>query len=211
MALSSKLEDWFFPFPALFLIPPALPSEGQCLQCGSRLCRSPSSSLQWGSPLLLQRDLSHYELLSHICTFTESKFTSCAKAQIFYGTPGFQYIVPPRFAATKKETKPSTHYYPYLSILGNEQRNEINSRQTKWGGKHLSIYKKDEPPKQSAHKRGGRSLLSPMTGLSLSPKTVAKHFEKGERIALSRTNPGMGLAENETILLSRLNITFDKK
>lgn len=104
MTLSSMLEDWLFPFPALFLIPLpcVLPKEGQCLWCGSRLCRS--LLLQRRSPLLFRWDQSHYELLSHVCTFTESKFTSCAQAETFYRTPGFLYTAPPRVAATRKET-----------------------------------------------------------------------------------------------------------
>lgn len=48
-----------------------------------------------------------------------------------------------------------------------------------------------------------------MAGLSLSQKTVAKYFKKAEMMALSKTNPGMGLAENETILLSRLKADYD--
>lgn len=71
------------------------------------------------------------------------------------------------------------------------------------------IYTKDELPEQSAHKRWGRSPLSLMTYPSLSQKTVTKYFEVAEMMALSKPNPDMGLAENETILLSRLKMDYD--
>lgn len=48
-----------------------------------------------------------------------------------------------------------------------------------------------------------------MTYPSLSQKTVAKYFEVAEMMALSKPNPDMGLAENETILLSRLKMDYD--
>lgn len=48
-----------------------------------------------------------------------------------------------------------------------------------------------------------------MTCLCLSQKAVAKYLEKAEMTALSKTNPGVELAENERILLSRLKLDYD--
>lgn len=79
------LEDWLFPFPAQFLIPLFFPRKASAYSVGVDFAEALFLPYN-GSPLSSSSGISHYELLSHVCTFTESKFTSHAKAQTLHGT-----------------------------------------------------------------------------------------------------------------------------
>lgn len=74
----------------------------------------------------------------------------------------------------------------------------------------IYLKKKAEPPNQSDHKGSGRPLLSHLWLVLASHKSLQPtSLRKPRWWPPQNTNPVMELAENETILLSKLRLGYD--